>query len=268
MALPGRCPGMSDTGRQLRLGRLGREGRHVIVPMDHGITDGPVTGLVDVAATVEAVARNGADAVVTHRGIVRRTRDAPAGLGRIVHLNGATALGPEPNDKRLVCSVETAVATGADAVSFHLNVGSRFEGDQLASLGTVVTDAHRLGVPVLAMAYPRGPAAAGDDPDHVATAVRAAAEVDADLIKTSYPGEGLERATAAADVPVLIAGGEPAGDRATLAAVAAAMDAGAAGVSMGRSIFQHDDPGAMTAAVAAVVHGGASADEALEHLGD
>lgn len=257
---------MTQTGRDVRLDRLGRDGRSVIVPMDHGVTIGPVSGLVDTESTVAAVAANGADAVVTHRGLIRRTRQAPPALGRIVHLNGATDLGPEPNDKRTVCSVEAAVAAGADAVSFHLNVGSRFEGRQLEELTVATTAAHRLGLPVLTMAYPRGPEADEDDPDDVAHAVRLAAELGADLVKTSYPGEGFDRAVEAVDVPVLIAGGDPAGDRATLATVEAAMAAGAAGVSVGRSIFQHENPGAMTAAVAAIVHEGATADVAAERL--
>lgn len=258
---------MIDAGRRLRLDRIGRDDRFVIVPMDHGITIGPVDGLVDVESTVVAVATNGADAVVTHRGLVRRTLAAPSGLGRLVHLNGASALAPTGTDKRLVCSVEDALATGADGVSFHINVGSQHEGHQLEELGRTIETAHDYGLPVLAMAYPRGPDASEDDPDDVAHAVRFAAEAGADIVKTSYPGGAFERAVAGADVPVVIAGGEPAGDRATLAAVADAIDAGAAGVSMGRSVFQHDDPGAMTAAVASIVHGGASVDDAMAQLG-
>lgn len=259
---------MIDAGFELRLRRVGRDGRFVIIPMDHGITVGPVRGLADTGATVAAVAAGGADAVVTHRGIVGQTLSAPPALGRIVHVNGASALTPDPDDKRLVCRIETAVAAGADAVSFHLNVGSAHEGRQLEHLASVVEDAHALGLPVLAMSYPRGPTAHEDDPEHVAHAVRVAAEVGADLIKTAYPGNGFEAAVEAVDVPVLIAGGEPADDLATLASVEAAVDAGAAGVSIGRTIFQHEDPQAMTAAVAAVVHDGESADAALErHLG-
>lgn len=258
---------MREAGRQARLNRIGRDGRYVIVPMDHGITIGPVSGLVDVGGTIEAVGTNGADAVLLHRGLMKRAGDAATDVGRIVHLNAATALSPEPRDKRMVCGVDTAVSLGAQAVSFHINIGSHFEGRQLEQLGMIVDEAHARGMPVLAMAYPRGPEAHEDNSEHVAHAVRAVDELDVDIIKTAYPGDGFERATEAAAAPVLIAGGEPEGDRATLEAVSSAMAAGAAGVSMGRSIFQHNDPGAMTAAVAAVVHDGASADRAYsDHL--
>lgn len=257
---------MEDAGRTLRQQRISRADRFLMVPMDHGITIGPVEGLADIESTVAAVADGGADAIVTHRGMVRRTVDAPASLGRIVHLNGASALTPDPDDKRHVCSVSTAVSLGADAVSFHLNVGSEHEGRQLAALASAVTDAHERGVPVLAMAYPRGPTADEDDPDDVAHAVRLAEETGADVVKTSYPGTGFERAVAGVDVPVLVAGGEPADDRATLEAIEAAMAAGAAGVSIGRTIFQHERPGAMTAAISAIVHDDRGVDAALDRL--
>ena len=253
---------MTATGIELRLNRISRDGRYVMIPMDHGLTLGPTRGLDTLEATIETVSANGADAVVLHRGNLSRTLDAPPGLGRIVHLNGATSLTPEPNDKRTVCSVESALTFGADAVSFHLNVGSRYEGRQLEELGSAIEQAHAFGLPVLAMAYPRGPDTHEDDPTHVAHAVRLAAELDADVIKTSYPGSGFDQAVDAVDTPVIIAGGTPAGDLATLESVAAAMSAGAVGVSMGRTIFQHDDPGAMTAAVAAIVHDGATAESA------
>lgn len=259
---------MGAAGRQARLNRIGRDGRYVIVPLDHGITIGPVSGLMDVSNTIAAVATNGADAVLHHRGLMKRGRDSAPGIGRIVHLNGATDLSPDPQDKRQVCSVDSAVRLGADAVSFHINIGSRFEGRQLEALGSIVEEAHNLGVPVLAMAYPRGPTADESDPAHVAHAVRAVDELDVDLIKTAYPDGDFEPVTAGAGAPVLVAGGEPGGDRATLEAVSDAMDAGAAGVSIGRSIFQHESPGAMTAAVSSIVHQDATVSEALSLLGE
>lgn len=257
---------MRETGRALRLSRLRTDGRYLIVAMDHGITVGPVAGLEDMTATVERVAEGGADAVVTHRGNVRHTLDASPALGRIVHLNGASTLWPSPDDKRTVCTPATAAALGADAVSFHINVGSEFEGRQLAALAEAIDGAHDRGLPVLAMAYPRGPEASESDPADVAHAVRLAAEVGADVVKTAYPGDGFARAVAAVDVPVVIAGGAPGGDRDTLEAVDAAVAAGAAGVSIGRSIFQHDRPADMTTAIAAIVHEDRGVDAAMDRL--
>jgi fructose-bisphosphate aldolase/2-amino-3,7-dideoxy-D-threo-hept-6-ulosonate synthase len=256
-------------GTAARLERIGTGGRYVIVPMDHGITLGAVDGLRDVESTVDAVTRGGADAVLTQKGLAERVHGHRNGAGYVVHLNGATAIGPDPNDKRTTGTVEDAVRAGADAVSFHINAGSDSEPEQIETLSEVTTAADRLGIPVLAMAYARGPDVDGADPEALGHAVRLAEELGADVVKTAYSGdaESFEHVTGSTRLPVVIAGGEPEGDRATLDAVSGAMDAGAAGVSMGRSIFQHGDPEAITRAVSAVVHDGAAVDDALRDAG-
>lgn len=252
-------------GITARLDRIGSDGRYVVIPMDHGITIGAVEGLEDLEATVHAVTTGGADAVLTQKGVADRVHQTRGDAGYIVHLNGSTVLGPDSDDKRLTATVEEAIRVGADAVSIHINIGSAYEPDQLEDLASVTRTAHTYGLPVLAMAYARGPDVTEDDPDDVAHAARVAEELDADLVKTTYTGDAtsFEQVTAATTCPVLIAGGEPAGDRATLDAVAGAMDAGAAGVSIGRTVFQHRDPAAITAAVAAIVHQDIDPDTAL-----
>jgi fructose-bisphosphate aldolase/2-amino-3,7-dideoxy-D-threo-hept-6-ulosonate synthase len=237
--------------------------------MDHGITLGAVDGLVDIESTIDAVTSNGADAVLTQKGIAPRVHDNKNDAGYIVHLNASTTIGPDANDKRLTGTVEEAVRAGADAVSFHINVGSDHEPDQLAQLAQLTDDADRLGMPVLAMAYARGPGVDEHDAESLGHAVRLAEEVGADVVKTAYSGdsESFERVTESTSKPVIIAGGSPDTDRATLANVRGAMDAGGDGVSMGRSVFQHDDPAAITTAIAAVVHDDATADEALRIAG-
>lgn len=259
---------MTEIGRRSRLDRLGRDGRYVIVPMDHGITIGPVDGLGDIESTVRAVCDTGADAVLTHRGLAERVLPETGDAGYVVHLNASTVLGPDPNDKRPVCTPERAIAAGADAVSVHVNVGAETEPNQLEVLADAVESAHQLGLPVLAMMYPRGPEIDATDPETTAHAVRVGAELGADLIKTSIPEGSFAPVAAATTSPVLVAGGEAGDPRQLLTRIAMAMDQGAAGVSIGRSIFQHPEPGAMAAAIAAVVHEGAAVDEALEHLGE
>lgn len=252
-------------GIHARLDRIGTDHRYVVVPMDHGVTLGAVEGLTDIETTIDAVTGAGADAVLTQKGIAPRVHPNRGDAGYIVHLNASTVRGPDTNDKRRTGTVEEALRVGADAVSYHLNVGSTHEPDQLETLATVTDTAHRYGVPVLVMAYPRGPDINADNPTAIAHAVRIAEELGADLVKTPYADDSsaFEEVTAATRLPVLIAGGEPSGDTATLDAVAGAMTAGAAGVSIGRSVFQHDDPAAMTRAVSAIVHEGQSPDEAI-----
>ncbi|MFB6078554.1 MAG: 2-amino-3,7-dideoxy-D-threo-hept-6-ulosonate synthase [Halarchaeum sp.] len=258
-----------NTGKRARLSRIGTGGNYLTVPMDHGVTLGPVAGLKDIESTVDEVTRGGADAVLTQKGIAGRVHPNKNDAGYIVHLNGSTVIGPDENDKRATGTVEDAIRAGADAVSFHINVGSDHEPDQLTALSEVTSEAERYGIPVLAMAYARGPGVDGHDPEALGHAVRIAEELGADVVKTAYSGdsESFEHVTAATAKPVIIAGGSPEGDRTTLENVRGAMDAGGRGVSMGRSIFQHDDPYAIARAVSAVVHDDASVDEALERGG-
>jgi len=260
-------------GKSARLERLGTGGRYVIVPMDHGITLGAVDGLVDLENTVAGITRGGADAVLTQRGVADRVHPNLNGAGYIVHLNGSTSIGPDENDKRPTATVEDAIRAGADAVSFHINVGSEYEPDQITQLAEVTSEAERLGLPVLAMTYARGHDVRDDDPEAFAEdlghAVRLGEELGADIMKTAYSGspETFERVVESTDKPVVIAGGAKGTDEATLEMVGGAMAAGAAGISMGRSIFQHEEPEAITSAVASVVHDGASARDALREAG-
>jgi fructose-bisphosphate aldolase/2-amino-3,7-dideoxy-D-threo-hept-6-ulosonate synthase len=258
-----------NAGLAARLERISTGGRYLVVPMDHGITLGPVTGLVDLESTVDAITRGGADAVLTQKGVAPRVHDHKNGKGYIVHLNGSTAIGPDSDDKRRTGTVEEALRAGADAVSFHINVGSDHEPDQLTELSDVIETAHRLGVPVLAMSYARGPGVDEHDAESLAHAVRIAEELGADVVKTAYSGDpdSFERVCAATRLPVVIAGGSRGTDRETAEMVRGAMDAGAAGVSMGRSIFQHDDPGAITRAVSAIIHDDAAAADAIDAAG-
>ncbi|MFC7080908.1 2-amino-3,7-dideoxy-D-threo-hept-6-ulosonate synthase [Halorussus caseinilyticus] len=258
-----------DAGTAARLDRIGTDGKYVIVPMDHGITLGAVKGLTDIESTIDAVTRGGADSVLTQKGIAPRVHENKNDAGYVVHLNASTTIGPDSNDKRMTGTVKEAVRAGADAVSLHVNVGSKYEREQMEDLARVTDEATEYGVPVLAMAYARGPGVDEHDAESLGHAVRFAEEVGSDVVKTAYSGdaESFERVVESTRLPVVIAGGEPEGDRATLEAVRGAMDAGAAGVSMGRSIFQHDDPEAIARAVSAVVHDGRSAEDALREAG-
>lgn len=258
-----------STGVNARLERIGTEDRYVIVPMDHGITLGAVTGLKDLEATVDAVTRGGADAVLTQKGLAPRVHANKNGAGYIVHLNGSTSLGPDENDKRPTGTVEEALRLGADAVSFHINVAGDYEREQIEGLARVTEEASRYGVPVLAMTYVRGHDVEGDDPEAVGHAVRMGEELGADIVKTTYTGdaESFQHVIDSTRLPVVIAGGSRGTDRETVEMVAGAMDAGAAGVSMGRSIFQHEDPEAIARAVAGVIHDDLDADEALDEAG-
>lgn len=257
------------TGKRARLERIGTDGRILNVPMDHGITIGPVSGLRRIEETIDAVTRAGADSVLTQKGLADRVHPNKNDAGYVVHLNASTTLGPDANDKRLTGTVEEAVRLGADAVSLHMNVGSDSEPRQLEQLARITDDAERFGMPVLAMTYARGPGIDEHDAESLAHAVRLAEEVGADVAKTAFSGdaESYRTVTRATSLPVIMAGGSPGDDLSMLENARAAVDAGAAGVSMGRSIFGHDDPGAMARAVSGVVHDDRSPERAAEDAG-
>lgn len=261
-----------NTGTRARLERLGTDGQYVIVPMDHGITMGAVTGLKDIESTIDAVTRGGADSVLTQRGIADRVHPNKNEAGFIAHLNGSTTIGPDENDKRRTGTVEDAIRVGADGVSFHINVGSKYEPEQIEDLSDLTTEANRYGLPVLAMAYARGPDIDPDNEEYnqsVGHAVRLAEELGADIVKTGYTGdaESFQHVVESTSLPVVIAGGSKGTDEETLDMVRGAMDAGASGVSMGRSIFQHDEPEKIARAVASVVHDDAEGAAALREAG-
>lgn len=259
------------TGKQFRLSRFihPKSKKTVLVPLDHGLSGGPIPGLEAPGKVLRAVVDGGAQGVIVHRGVALNEHEDPStAFPWILHLSGSTALGPDPDHKVLVASVEDALRLGADAVSVHANLGVSREADMLRSLGEVAGQCHRWGMPLLAMMYVRWAR-----PQHgvwtssIKHAARVAAELGADLVKVSYPGspEGLLEVVQGCFIPVLIAGGErDRSDRRVLEMVESAITCGAAGICIGRNIFQHPAPHLLLRALTKIVHDGVSADVAVE----
>jgi fructose-bisphosphate aldolase/2-amino-3,7-dideoxy-D-threo-hept-6-ulosonate synthase len=261
-------------GKSIRLERITNRqtGHTVIVPMDHGVTVGPIPGLIDMAGMVEHVAEGGADAVLGHVGLPRLGhRGYGPDIGLILHLSASTRLAPDPDHKVLVSNLERAIKYGADAVSIHINLGAEYESEMLRDLGQVAMSCEEWGMPLVAMMYTRGPNIQDEhDVEVVKHAARVAAELGADIVKCDYTGspETFRQVTeGCGPVKVVIAGGAKLGDdRALLEMVWGAMQAGAAGASIGRNAFQHDNPKRITQAICAIVHGGKSVEDALAIL--
>ena len=261
-------------GKKIRLERIiNRETENtVIIPMDHGVTVGPIKGLVDMSETVDKVAMGGANAIVEHFGMAGHGhRNHGKDIGLILHLSASSEVNPtDPNDKVLVNTVERAIKMGADAVSIHVNVGSATESKQLEDLGRISGECMEWGMPLLAMMYPRGEGIDGDPKQarYVKLAARIGAELGADIVKTYYTGdvESMKEVTEGCPVPVVIAGGSKLSDEETLEMIKGAMDAGCKGLSMGRNAFQHENPTKLVQAACAIVHGGKSVEEAMELL--
>lgn len=246
-------------------------GKTVIVPMDHGVTLGPMDGLTNMRDTINAVATGGANAIVIHKGLVEAGhRRSGKDVGLIIHLSASTCMAPDPNCKVLVCSVEEAIKLGADAISIHINIGAGDEKSMLKDLGQVARECMDWGMPLLAMMYMRGPKIAnGFDVKVVKHAARVGAELGADIVKVPYTGspESFHEVVQGCFVPVVIAGGEKMEtDRDILDMVKGSVIAGGAGVSIGRNAFQHSDPERIVRVITQLVHNGHTVDEGLKEL--
>jgi fructose-bisphosphate aldolase/2-amino-3,7-dideoxy-D-threo-hept-6-ulosonate synthase len=259
-----------NEGKTRRLKRIfQKDNRTVIVPMDHGVTVGPIMGITNMQNITDKLIEGKVDAVLVHKGIAKRIDIDDAGL--IVMLSGMSTLSPNVNAKVQVCSVQEALKLGADAVSVHVNVGAQDEDKMLANLGKVSEECDAFGIPLLAMMYPRGPKIANEHAlEVVAHAARIGAELGADIIKTNYTGsiESFKQVTESCPAPVVIAGGPKCkSPQEVLQTTFDALQAGASGLSIGRNVFQAEDPTAMAKALSALVHENITVEQALQVMG-
>ncbi|MEA1928143.1 MAG: 2-amino-3,7-dideoxy-D-threo-hept-6-ulosonate synthase [Candidatus Auribacterota bacterium] len=260
-------------GKEIRMERImnRNSGRTIIVPLDHGITLGPIPGLTDMSLAIDRVVNGGANAILMHKGMVKAGhRGEGKDVGLIIHLSASTILSPDPHDKVMVCTVEEAVRLGADAVSIQVNLGAPTDSKMLRIMGAVSRSCRDWGMPLLAMMYTRGEGITDQfDVKYVKHAARVGAELGADIVKVSYTGtpDSFKEVVAGCLVPVIIAGGEKMEtDKELLVMVQEALEAGGCGVSIGRNVFQHKDPNAMIQAIRMLVHENKSIEEAMRIL--
>lgn len=260
-------------GKKIRLERIidRNSGKTVIIPMDHGVTVGPIEGLADMRQAISAMVAGGASAVLMHKGMVRAGhRGTGKDVGLIIHLSAGTAISPDPNVKELVCTVEEAVKLGADAVSVHINLGANTDREMLRQIGQVSERCSEWQIPLVAMMYTRGPKISSEfDVPNVKLAARAGAELGADIVKVVYTGspDTFAQVVAGCPVPVVIAGGPKMNsDEEIFRMVEGALQAGATGVSIGRNAFQHKTPERMVRALCRMVHEGATVEQAVDAL--
>jgi fructose-bisphosphate aldolase/2-amino-3,7-dideoxy-D-threo-hept-6-ulosonate synthase len=266
---------VSDVGKILRLGRIFDEKtkRTLIVAMDHGLFMGPVKGLEKPLEVARKALKSGANALVVTPGVCRSIAGEVRGkAGIILRIDGATtAYGPDFFDVRRIASVKDASRMGADAVIAMGYMGTLKENETLANLSLIARECEEFGVPLVAEMIPIQCEKIKDpyDAEVVSLAARVGAEIGADLIKTHYTGtEGTFREVVKGClVPIVIAGGPKMKTAEQALRVAKeAVNAGAVGVAFGRNVWQHENPETMTRAIAKVVHGKSSIQEALKGL--
>jgi class I fructose-bisphosphate aldolase len=261
-------------GKAIRLERILDRDSHktIIVPMDHGVTVGPIAGLTNMRNAISSVVKGGANAILMHKGMVRAGhRGSGHDVGLIIHLSAGTSVSPDPNAKELICTVEEALKLGADAVSIHINLGAETDRHMLRQFGQVSERCLEWQMPLVTMMYTRGPKIQDEyDVENVKLAARVGAELGADIVKVVYTGsvESFTQVVDGCPVPVVIAGGPKMdSDEDIFRMVAGALEAGAAGLSIGRNAFQHDKPTQIVRALSQMVHEDATIEQALDILG-
>jgi putative autoinducer-2 (AI-2) aldolase len=251
-----------DWGLKNRLSRIIKpDGRTVMLAVDHGYFLGPTTGLEDAAKTVQPLLPY-ADALMPTRGIVRSSIDPSSETPIVLRVSGGNSILDEDlSYEGMTVAMEDAVRLNVAAVAISIYVGSPNQRETLLNLAKLIDEGQRYGVPVLAVtAVGKN---MGKDARYLALACRIAAELGAHFVKTYYC-EGFEKVVKTCPVPVVMAGGKKLPEAEALELTYNAITRGAAGVDMGRNIFQSETPVAMIQAVKAIVHGGARPREAFD----
>jgi DhnA family fructose-bisphosphate aldolase class Ia len=250
-----------------------KSGRILTVAVDHAPSYGVLAGLEHIQQVVDEVASAGPDAVLMMMGVAERCFAQHA--GKVALILKCSSISPYHPERDVgVASVEDALRLGADAIAMALTVGSAEQAQLLADLGALVRGAERVGLPVIVHAYPCGecmPLEERYSAERVAYASRMAMELGVDIIKTFYTGSAETFARVveiAAPALVVAAGGPRLETNADVLQMAYdVVQAGAAGITFGRNIWQSGDTGGVIRALKRVVHEGVSAGDALQGFG-
>lgn len=261
-------PGTMDWGMQDRLGRIfAADGRSVMLAVDHGYFLGPVSKLEQPRRTLEPLLPH-ADALAMTRGVLRTSMPAGTGKGIVLRVSGgASVLQEDLSHETLATSIDEAVRLNASAVAMSLFIGAPHEHQSIANLARLVDEAEARGMPVLGITAV-GKELEKRDARYLSLACRIAAEFGARFVKTYYCDD-FEKVVASCPVPLVVAGGPKLSTELDVFnLVEGALNAGAAGVDMGRNIWQNEAPVAMLRAVRGIVHEGMTAKEAFAHYGE
>ena len=251
-----------DWGMKNRLARIFRPdtGRTVMLAFDHGYFQGPTTGLERIDLNIVPIAP-AADALMLTRGILRTTIPASYGGGIVMRASGGPSILKDLSNERIALDMQDAARMNVHAVAVQVFVGGEHETQSVENMTRLVDAGYRYGIPVL------GVTAVGKDlardARYLGLATRICAELGAQVVKTYYT-EDFANVTAGCPVPLVMAGGKKLPELEALEMAYRAVQEGAAGVDMGRNIFQSEAPSAMIQAVAAVVHDEAKPADAYE----
>ena len=252
-----------DWGIQNRLSHIfsPASGRTVMLAIDHGYFQGPTTGLERIDINIVPLLPY-ADALMLTRGILRTTIPSTFGRGVVLRASGGPSILKELSNEEIAVDIEDAIRLNVAAVAVQVYIGGEFETRTVHNMTRLVDLGNRHGVAVL------GVTAVGKnmtrDARYLRLACRICAELGAHVVKTYYVPEGFETVTASCPVPIVMAGGKKLPELEALRMAHRAILEGAAGVDMGRNIFQSEAPAAMIQAVRAVVHKNETPERALD----
>jgi len=250
-----------DWGMKNRLARIfNPASRHsVMLAVDHGYFQGPTTGLERIDLTIPPLLAQ-ADALMITRGALRSCIPPEMPRPVVLRVTGGQSILKELSNELVAVDVEDAVRVNASAMAAQVYIGGEYEHQSIGNLVKIVDEGLRRGIPTLAVTGVGKQLVR--DARYLGLATRICAELGASAVKTYFCEENFSRVTAACPVPVLIAGGKKLPERDALRMARLAIEQGAAGVDMGRNVFQADAPLAMLHAVRAVVHEGESPEKA------
>ncbi|HAM44104.1 MAG TPA: 3-hydroxy-5-phosphonooxypentane-2,4-dione thiolase [Propionibacteriaceae bacterium] len=252
--------GQLDFGMRHRLARIfGEDGHTAMLAFDHGYFQGPTRGLERIDLNIVPLAPY-ADALMATRGVFRSIIPSTVDNALVMRASGGPSILKELSNERVAMEMADAVRIDAAAVAVQVFIGGEFETQSIANLNTQIDAGYRCGMPVL------GVTAVGKeltrDARYFGLATRIIAEFGAQMVKTYYIDEGFDEVVAGCPVPIIMAGGKKLPSLEALTMAFNAIDQGAAGVDMGRNIFQRVAPVAMIQAVRGVVHDGLKPAEA------
>jgi putative autoinducer-2 (AI-2) aldolase len=232
-----------------------------MLAIDHGYFLGPITGLERVDLSIVPLL-TGADALMTTRGMIRSTVPPSARIPIVLRASGGPSILKELSDEQIAVSLEDAARINAAAVAVQVFIGGEHETRSVRNMTRLVDEAQRYGIPVLAVT------AVGKeltrDARYLRLATRICAELGAHFVKTYHCDKDFETVTAACPVPLVMAGGKKLPELDALLMAYRAIESGAAGVDMGRNIFQSATPAPMLRAISAVVHESMKPEDAYE----
>ncbi len=252
-----------DWGLKNRLANIfdARSGRTVMLAFDHGYFLGPTSGLERVDLQIVPLIEH-ADTLMLTRGILRTSIPPTYTGGIVLRASGGPSILKELSDEEIAISIDEAVRLNVAAMAVQVFVGGEHETRSIHNLTRLADLGNRHGIATL------GVTAVGKelvrDAKYMRLASRICAELGATYVKTYYVEDGFETVTASCPVPIVIAGGKKLPEAEALQLAHDAVQQGAAGVDMGRNIFQSANPAAMIQAVRKVVHEDFKPREAYE----